>query len=136
MSSASGTISLFGADNDAESRPNPSLDRGRPGEYVASQFFRYIWPLPLGWQDLHVPQTGVVARTDGSEPKTPKLYHEGHKAVGVQLNSLIDDRDTATNRFIRRIQEKTDRKDFMSYLLTAREGVSDVQLAAHASDFV
>ncbi|KAJ5139224.1 cytochrome P450 [Penicillium bovifimosum] len=37
-----------------------------------------------------------------------------------------------------RIYEKTDRKDFMSYLLSDREeeAISDVQLAAHASDFV
>ncbi|KAE8143175.1 cytochrome P450 [Aspergillus pseudotamarii] len=37
-----------------------------------------------------------------------------------------------------RIHEKTDRKDFMSYLLHDREeeNISDIQLAAHASDFV
>ncbi|KAF2249411.1 putative cytochrome P450 [Trematosphaeria pertusa] len=35
-----------------------------------------------------------------------------------------------------RIDERTERKDFMAYLLSAREGISDIQLAAHASDFV
>ncbi|KAF3002231.1 hypothetical protein E8E14_004500 [Neopestalotiopsis sp. 37M] len=36
----------------------------------------------------------------------------------------------------KRLQEDTDRKDFMSYLLRDREGVSSIQMAAHASDFV
>ncbi|KAB8068631.1 cytochrome P450 [Aspergillus leporis] len=38
----------------------------------------------------------------------------------------------------RRIQQKTNRKDFMSYLLAERNAsqTSDIQLAAHASDFV
>ncbi|KID84404.1 benzoate 4-monooxygenase cytochrome P450 [Metarhizium guizhouense ARSEF 977] len=36
----------------------------------------------------------------------------------------------------KRINEATTRKDFMSYLLSGRTRVSDIQLAAHASDFV
>ncbi|PGG97502.1 hypothetical protein AJ79_09172 [Helicocarpus griseus UAMH5409] len=38
----------------------------------------------------------------------------------------------------RRIKKQTDRKDFMSYLLQNRDEykISDIQLAAHASDFV
>lgn len=36
----------------------------------------------------------------------------------------------------RRLQEKSGRKDFMSYLMQDRAGNSDIQLAAHASDFV
>ncbi|OLN97156.1 Isotrichodermin C-15 hydroxylase 7 [Colletotrichum chlorophyti] len=36
----------------------------------------------------------------------------------------------------RRLQEDTGRKDFMSYLLQDRDDSSDIQLAAHASDFV
>ncbi|KAM4067574.1 cytochrome p450 [Hirsutella rhossiliensis] len=36
----------------------------------------------------------------------------------------------------KRINEQTYRKDFMSYLLRDRAEISDIQLAAHASDFV
>ncbi|OIW22639.1 benzoate 4-monooxygenase cytochrome P450 [Coniochaeta ligniaria NRRL 30616] len=36
----------------------------------------------------------------------------------------------------RRLQEDTGRKDFMGYLLQDRDDSSDIQLAAHASDFV
>jgi hypothetical protein len=79
----------------------------------------------------------MVAWTHGIEPEASKLYHENHKAVRC---SIIHDDQLAlrslSDCYLRRIHEKTDRKDFMSYLLTVREGVSDVQLAAHASDFV
>ncbi|CEJ92627.1 hypothetical protein VHEMI08265 [[Torrubiella] hemipterigena] len=36
----------------------------------------------------------------------------------------------------KRINEPSPQKDFMSYLTQDRDGVSDIQLAAHASDFV
>ncbi|EAA63243.1 hypothetical protein AN3275.2 [Aspergillus nidulans FGSC A4] len=58
------------------------------------------------------------------------------------LNKLMDGaikHQTYTIDLVkRRIQQKTNRKDFMSYLLLERNSsqISDIQLAAHASDFV
>ncbi|KAF5861256.1 hypothetical protein ETB97_000448 [Aspergillus alliaceus] len=58
------------------------------------------------------------------------------------LNKLMDGalkHQTYTINLVkRRIQQKTNRKDFMSYLLAERNAsqTSDSQLAAHASDFV
>ncbi|EAW12419.1 cytochrome P450 [Aspergillus clavatus NRRL 1] len=58
------------------------------------------------------------------------------------LNKLMDGaikHQTYTIDLVkRRIQQKTNRKDFMSHLLAERNAsqISDIQLAAHASDFV
>jgi hypothetical protein len=50
------------------------------------------------------------------------------------------DRPVRADIYFRRINNKTPRKDFMSYLLHERsefdEEISDMQLAAHASNFV
>lgn len=66
--------------------------------------------------------------------------HEKYTMNLIQKYGLhpFPQRVTLTRR--RRIKEKTDRKDFMSYLLQeqedSKEPLSTIQLAAHASDFV
>lgn len=54
------------------------------------------------------------------------------------LEGSLEHQNNVINLIDKRIKADTDRKDFMSYLLQNREKyhIKDIQLAAHASDFV